>query len=827
MTRSRLVALCLLFCLAPAAMSHAAQIVRLDEENWDRYAPRGKEVDAIYGDYVLVNDRIIAVVADAIDGRDVNLSTSDGGGYLIDLTRRDNPADQLTIYRPIATATRLRDAEIETARGKRVAMTVRAGDVTVRYSLADGDDALTIETVYGNSSDKPRNIDLYDSMKTTKTFVGGHGGDGAGRLVWAYDKWFNQAYGVEPVGERDALNLIDRRGMSYDIAWRGEGDKARMITIQPGERAMVARRVTPAADPLALRAMTTDREHRPVRLSVSDSDRPVAGAMVEVTAGGRPFAAGRTDAQGVMYFRLPAIAAEATVSAIGRPDVSVTLGASGAVNEAVKMQPPGYVVAEITDATGGPIPCKVQFIGTDGTETPDWFPDSGSTLVNNCRYSHDGRFRQPIAPGKYDVIVSYGPEYDAVFTQIEVQRGSAAALHAKLVRTVDTTGWISGEFHSHSSPSGDNTSDQRGRVLNLLAEHLEFAPCTEHHRIDTYVPHLEALGVTHLMATCSGMELTGQPLPLNHQNAFPLVYKPRTQNGGGPYVHKDPAEQIERLALWDSSSEKLVQQNHPNLVQHAFDKDLDGKADGGFGPEMLGYMDVIEVHPLDAIFSGPDINDKGINTGKNRIHTWLMLLNQGRYIPGVINTDAHYNFHGSGPRRNWIASPTDDPRKIDTLEVVRASERGRVIMSNGPFMLVACRPQPVTRTIAGPGDTVVAPGGEVTLQIGVQCPNWLDIDRVQVLVNGKADPSLNFTRAQNAEGFGDGVVKFSHLISLNLDADAHLIVIAVGENSTLGAVMGPFEGKHHPMAVSNPIFIDVDGGGFKANRDMLGSPAAK
>ena len=30
-----------------------ATVATLDEKNWDKYAPRGKEVDAIYGDQVL------------------------------------------------------------------------------------------------------------------------------------------------------------------------------------------------------------------------------------------------------------------------------------------------------------------------------------------------------------------------------------------------------------------------------------------------------------------------------------------------------------------------------------------------------------------------------------------------------------------------------------------------------------------------------------------------------------------------------------------------------------------------------------------------------
>src|SRR5262249_8934018 len=149
--------------------------------------------------------------------------------------------------------------------------------------------------------------------------------------------------------------------------------------------------------------------------------------------------------------------------------------------------------------------------------------------------------------------------------------------------------------------SGDNTSSQYGRVLNLLCEHVEYAPCTEHNRVSTYAPHLERLQAAHLMGTCTGIELTGSPLPLNHQNAFPMVMTPRTQDNGGPLPNVSPEAQIARLALWDNRSEKLVQQNHPDLGRLFFDKDGDGKPDGGFA-ESIPFMDAIEVHPLHWIF---------------------------------------------------------------------------------------------------------------------------------------------------------------------------------------------------------------------------------
>ena len=122
---------------------------------------------------------------------------------------------------------------------------------------------------------------------------------------------------------------------------------------------------------------------------------------------------------------------------------------------------------------------------------------------------------------------------------------------------------------------------------------------------------------------------------------------------------------------------------------------------------------------------------------------------------------------------------------------------------------------------------MAVPGGKATLHVRVQCPNWFDIDRVQVFLNGRAANSLNFTRQSAPEQFSDATVKFDQELILTLAYDTHVIVAAIGEQSKLGPVMGPAHGKDLPVAVSNPIFVDVDGGGFKANNDTLGGLPVK
>ncbi|MCE9526619.1 MAG: hypothetical protein K8R36_11260, partial [Planctomycetales bacterium] len=283
-----------------------------------------------------------------------------------------------------------------------------------------------------------------------------------------------------------------------------------------------------------------------------------------------------------------------------------------------------------------------------------------------------------------------------------------------------------------------------------------------------------------------------------------------------------PEVQVERLALWDNKSDKLVQMNHPNLPQILGDKDLDGKPDGGF-KKMFGFVDVIEIHPPHTIFRN-EKDAKG-DPIRNTILNWMQMLNLGYRLSGVINTDAHYNFHGSGGFRNFILSKSDDPTKIDTMEMVHNSEKGHVVVSSGPFMTVNLTPISANRTKRCiPGDDIAIADGKCELHVRVQCPNWLDVNRVQVFLNGRPDAKFNFTRRTTPDRFKNDVVKFEASLPLELKTDTHIIVATIQEDGKVGRVMGTQWGNLPPTAVANPIFVDVDGGGFKANGDLLDVP---
>jgi len=231
----------------------------------------------------------------------------------------------------------------------------------------------------------------------------------------------------------------------------------------------------------------------------------------------------------------------------------------------------------------------------------------------------------------------------------------------------------------------------------------------------------------------------------------------------------------------------------------------------------------VEVHPLAGIL----VQDRQAvkNPARNlRIVHWLQLINQGYRITGVVNTDAHYNFHGSGGLRNWIHSPTDNPAHIKPLDIVAATRQGQVIMSNGPFLTVHAKDSRTSSRSAGVGPGEELKSQNVQLELTVQCPNWFSIDRVFVLVNGRPIPDYDFRKSEFPALFNKGKQAFRHQLSIPLKTDAHLIVVAAGENSQLGPVMGPVFGTHQPVAIANPIFIDTDGNGFTPNQDLLDLP---
>ncbi|MCB1089205.1 MAG: hypothetical protein KDM63_19365, partial [Verrucomicrobiae bacterium] len=309
-------------------------------------------------------------------------------------------------------------------------------------------------------------------------------------------------------------------------------------------------------------------------------------------------------------------------------------------------------------------------------------------------------------------------------------------------------------------------------------------------------------------------------------NSFPFTPNPALQDGGAPVWKKDPRLNAITLRDWQTvEPDRWVHVNHPDMIENFIDRDKDGRADGGFA-YFGGLLDGLETQnysPSDILAGAPFklTAARGGGPGRQvspiREFIWLQLLNQGLSPRAIAVNDAHHvHGNGVGGWRTYVKSGTDEPTEIDWRELSRNSKAGRMILSTGPYLEV----ETGGGILAGGNDRV---SGDIELKVRVQCTDWLDIDRVQVLVNGRQAPEYNYTREKNPKMFADGVVKFDQTLKLNLQQDAHLIVVAVGENHTLKTGFGSSaQSVLRPIAYNNPIFVDVGGGGFRPNGDTLG-----
>lgn len=778
--------------------------------------PRGKEADGILGDFVLRNRHIELVVSHNAPLRRANMSTFYGTngitpGCLYDLTLRGADNDQIVIFCPLrqrgpVSSVRisqngkdgLAEVETETAAVRNQGLFVRHA-----YQLDTDDQGLRIVSTLRNESKESRTVEVSDQWTQFA-----HQGE-IGAIRWA-----------------DAQDPADKAG--YASAFLPSADGKLLpdtIMLEPGQERQLQRFLAVGRSP-AEAAGIVAAQLGPVgtlRATLRDrSGKAIPSGRIDILWGTNTVPA-YPNAAGVVELPLPPGNYRCTGRDMGRGDaVEEAHIESGKIQTlSFTLGPASRIAFDILDADRHPIPCKVQFRGMDGTPTPNLGPNNRAHGCVDQYHSETGGFSVAVPPGTYEITMTRGIEHTHVRRQIQVPAGLTVAFQAVLKRVVDTRGWVSVDYHNHSTESGDNTCGTPDRLINLAAEHIEFAPTTEHNRLFDWRPTLQRLGLEKEIQTVPGLELTGSGA---HMNSFPFTPVPRVQDNGAPVWNRDPRITALTLRRWQGEDpHRWVQINHPDMVENFFDRDLDGQPDGGF-VQLGGMIDAVETENFttqDILGDAPFRIIRGAGRREqvefNRAFLWLQLLNRGAQFRAMAVSDAH-TIHGNGVGgwRMYLPSRSDAPADIDWRENVTHAKAGRSILTTGPFLQV----QLADGTLPGG----LSRGSRTNqLRVTVQCTDWIDIDRVQVLVNGRRIPSLNFTRDTTPDRFREGVVRFQETLPIVLSEDAHIIVVAAGEKSDLSRGYGTSDqAKLRPCAYHNPIFIDVDGNGFQPNGDTLG-----
>ncbi len=454
--------------------------------------------------------------------------------------------------------------------------------------------------------------------------------------------------------------------------------------------------------------------------------------------------------------------------------VSITAGAETVQNFALPAT--GAVRVAVVDETGAAVPARISIVGFDPSPEPTFagadatglFNDAGSEpsrpfgIANFAYTDAQGIAAFDIEPGTYHLYVSRGVEYSLFQAPLVIAAGQTTAVDAQIARVVDTTGFVSSDFHVHGINSADSRIPHADRVRQFAGEGIDNIVMTDHHVHTDLNPTIAAMEFTPFVKATIGEEIT--TWDYGHFNAYPMTIDPSRVTGGstdwagaaapgrdfveyGAYCIQ-PAE-IEELATNGptGTADTVVQINHIDSHFHPLRidtaqvpprADLSAEERIRFrldpdGGELFHHFPALEIWNSDS-------RGGQANFLNERMGIWFNLLNQGLRTTGIADTDTHqfFNLNAAGAQ-TWTASSTDEPPAIDPGEVARSVASGRAIGSQGPFVR--------TRLLANDGSGAVAElalaapidvtssSGGVDLEIHIQSPLWAAYDRIEIYAN--------------------------------------------------------------------------------------------
>lgn len=682
-------------------------------------------------------------------------------------------------------------------------------EIVTEYALAAGESSIRIETTVFNNGDGDLQLyagDFVTPSGELDTFVPGLGfGDALLRPRLPYLAYAGigsaagVSYGILPLQTASAFSqsgftayvlgqsvlqiLLTQQPGALRVPAQGSASFVRHFAVGSGDIGAIA------AENHRLAGTATGT----VRGQVTAGGMPAAGARVSLVqrpgrdgAAYNVIAAFRTGADGRYQGSVEPGNYLAVAKVDGYPYDSggpaplehpISIAAGGEVVQDFSLPATGRLRVRAADASGQPLPAKVSVVGFDASPDPgntamifvlevDAFvfgapTKQGGTVPFGLAAVHfidpsGDSGELPLQPGEYEVVVSRGPEYSIHSERVVIDAESTTLVDARLVRVVDTGGFVAADHHVHLLNSFDCGVTREERILTMLAEGIELFAATDHDFVTDLRADIVRLGAGDWLTSVPGVETT--TFNFGHFNFWPLEPDPGSRIGGPPDWGRagvPPGMDYPALGSYDLSPGELfalappgsvVQVNHFNSTSLGFFH-LAGIDTAMVPPRSFSPPGRMRQNPeienlYDDGFTALELWIEGSRAQAELMQSanlgdWFNLLNQGRIKTGTANSDTHSTalVQAGGPR-SYVASLTDDPAALIAADLADSVNDGRVIGTNGPF---------IRMTIEGDGGAlaglelglprVVAATGEAVVHLHVQSPEWSRFDTIELYAN--------------------------------------------------------------------------------------------
>lgn len=454
---------------------------------------------------------------------------------------------------------------------------------------------------------------------------------------------------------------------------------------------------------------------------------------------------------------------------------------------AITLAPTATVRVDVLDALSrDPLPARVQLFPWTGE--PPTSPESFGERTLGERRTRleftpaDGHVDLHVAPGAYRLVVTRGWEMERHDQQLELSAGEMRDVEAALPRAFETPGLMCADYHIHTHRSVDSDDTGHAKIAALVADGLEIAIRAEHEWVTDFQPVIEDLGLQAFAIGLAGEELT--TFTYGHFGVFPLEVQPSRPSGGAVrWFNRLAPEVFDEIRARAESPLLIIHHPRAGGLKQGYFTEAGYDAVTGMVAHPENWDDAFDVVE---VFNAGDFERFRDST----VADWFSLLSAGRRVITVGSSDSHHTTEDPvGYPRTCLWIGEDDPRALTGERIRDVTHSGASFVTGGIY-LEAIGPSGIL-----PGGTATGVGARASIAVTLRAPSFIDVDQLEVIVNGTTTEIIPIADATEA-------IRFDDTIEVDVPASGAWVVLHASSSTEPDIAYGG-----RPFAVSNPMFL--------------------
>lgn len=439
----------------------------------------------------------------------------------------------------------------------------------------------------------------------------------------------------------------------------------------------------------------------------------------------------------------------------------------------------------LLDERGRPATARVYLTGPDGLAYAPTGSSARIMAMSADYFFHaDDRFEIELPAGETLIEATRGPEYRLASRRVTLRPGAPAEETLSLQRWTHpaSKGWWSGDVHIHANYTSPHHQviEPRDVRLQVAGEDLNYANLMVANSSGAFIHDRQYFEARpHRLSSPENFLYWNEE---NRSSAYGHMCFLGLKRLVEPFYNG-----FRNTPHWDDYPSNYA------LAQQVFDQ---GGAVSYAHPGMAPSFEAASIKelPVDLALGQQTAMDVLSNNDETATtEMWYRLLNCGFRVAISAGTDAFTNVvdhYLAGGNRVYVQTG----ERFDYAAWLDGFRRGRSFASNGPIL---------TLTVNGkaPGDEIQS-SGPVEVQIRAQVASQVPLDRVEIIVNGKA-----------AHGVAGGEsVDFTH--TLNVRESSWIALRALGPRHRL--VINDTQAYAH----SSPVYVTIAGQPVRIAEDI-------